>query len=378
VENPRSTLASRRPRVFFRRPGVTGTDRRSRAAERLARRVVRPSDARASPRAMRSSSRRRTGTRERGGGVSSGRACVSPWTPSTPPPPLRRRPSRDDRGPVRAAFLSSASSLGVRASYPPSESADPRTEDEDLSTPAGEGGASSEVDDFDAAERLVQREWEAYWADLRRRTAPSARVLDRARLLTVGEWGRGYNRRDAPLASEQEGASPSPRDAREDDREGQASSREAFLFAPRRWSPEHADPSSPEGYFFAPIDDAFAPSPPRTPSPHPQITRGRTGPRDGGGLSPRAIRSLPRASFALHGSSGCASECAVCLRDFAPGEANLTRVPRCAHLFHAECLAPWLMRSSACPRCRGEVVCAPIARERDVGEGVIRVWRELG
>ena len=191
---------------------------------------------------------------------------------------------------------------------------------------------------------------------------PRARP-DRARLLTVGEWGRGYNRRDAPLASEQEGASPSPRDAREDDREGQASSREAFLFAPRRWSPEHADPSSPEGYFFAPIDDAFAPSPPRTPSPHPQITRGRTGPRDGGGLSPRAIRSLPRASFALHGSSGCASECAVCLRDFAPGEANLTRVPRCAHLFHAECLAPWLMRSSACPRCRGKS-CARQSRAR--------------
>lgn len=48
--------------------------------------------------------------------------------------------------------------------------------------------------------------------------------------------------------------------------------------------------------------------------------------------------------------------CSVCLEDFACGDrANKLR---CSHVFHAQCLVPWLLMKNTCPVCRRFVDCA--------------------
>ena len=43
-------------------------------------------------------------------------------------------------------------------------------------------------------------------------------------------------------------------------------------------------------------------------------------------------------------------ECAICLLNYSVGE--MVRQLPCQHLFHAECLSPWLRDHVACPMCR--------------------------
>jgi hypothetical protein len=57
-------------------------------------------------------------------------------------------------------------------------------------------------------------------------------------------------------------------------------------------------------------------------------------------LSPRAANN-PR-------------DCSVCKEDVEEG-AVIIRLPRCAHVFHADCLKKWLMYQNWCPVCRTEV-----------------------
>lgn len=42
--------------------------------------------------------------------------------------------------------------------------------------------------------------------------------------------------------------------------------------------------------------------------------------------------------------------CVVCISEFRAGE-NIKITP-CKHVFHEECLAPWLKMSNLCPHCR--------------------------
>ncbi|VAI68598.1 RING-H2 finger protein ATL39-like [Triticum urartu] len=44
-------------------------------------------------------------------------------------------------------------------------------------------------------------------------------------------------------------------------------------------------------------------------------------------------------------------DCAVCLGQVEAGE-KLRRLPKCAHLFHADCVHAWLRAHSTCPMCR--------------------------
>ncbi|KAL1988033.1 hypothetical protein VTN96DRAFT_1557 [Rasamsonia emersonii] len=48
--------------------------------------------------------------------------------------------------------------------------------------------------------------------------------------------------------------------------------------------------------------------------------------------------------------------CAICLEDFAPGSSLIRELP-CTHIFHPECIDPFLMReSSLCPVCKKSVL----------------------
>lgn len=50
----------------------------------------------------------------------------------------------------------------------------------------------------------------------------------------------------------------------------------------------------------------------------------------------------------------CCSTCPICLHHFKPGETlSMGRV--CGHVFHQDCLAMWLPKSSSCPYCRQDL-----------------------
>ncbi|TVU28355.1 hypothetical protein EJB05_19871, partial [Eragrostis curvula] len=74
----------------------------------------------------------------------------------------------------------------------------------------------------------------------------------------------------------------------------------------------------------------------------------------GAGLSPEEVGELPCTEF-KEGAAAAGGECAVCLEAFRAGD-RCTVVPRCGHVFHAECVGSWLRKSRRCPVCRADVV----------------------
>jgi hypothetical protein len=44
--------------------------------------------------------------------------------------------------------------------------------------------------------------------------------------------------------------------------------------------------------------------------------------------------------------------CGICLCDIVSNEEVLTLQPKCSHIYHPDCIIPWLKRSVHCPSCR--------------------------
>jgi len=57
------------------------------------------------------------------------------------------------------------------------------------------------------------------------------------------------------------------------------------------------------------------------------------------------------------GDSDVDMECSICLDVFEPGDKlSWSRTLRCEHVFHEECLKPWLMTNDECPYCRTKII----------------------
>jgi cbb3-type cytochrome oxidase subunit 3 len=61
----------------------------------------------------------------------------------------------------------------------------------------------------------------------------------------------------------------------------------------------------------------------------------------------------PSVKHNLAGGGEETATCSVCLGAFELGE-TVRLLPACLHLYHAECIEPWLEAHSTCPICRSD------------------------
>ncbi|KAL9645514.1 hypothetical protein ABK040_000579 [Willaertia magna] len=59
----------------------------------------------------------------------------------------------------------------------------------------------------------------------------------------------------------------------------------------------------------------------------------------------------------------CDHSCSVCICDFEESE-NLIRLP-CGHLFHKDCIMPWIKDHNSCPTCRFELPTDDTIKEKE-------------
>ncbi|KAJ8985355.1 hypothetical protein NQ317_008386 [Molorchus minor] len=64
--------------------------------------------------------------------------------------------------------------------------------------------------------------------------------------------------------------------------------------------------------------------------------------------SKSAVEALPNENISKEGL-----QCPVCLKDHTKGEVA-KKMP-CNHLYHGECIMPWLSKTNSCPLCRYEL-----------------------
>ncbi|KAJ4772037.1 RING-H2 finger protein ATL72 [Rhynchospora pubera] len=72
------------------------------------------------------------------------------------------------------------------------------------------------------------------------------------------------------------------------------------------------------------------------------------------GLKKRSLRKIPVEVYGP-GTSVPATECPICLGDFADGE-KVRVLPKCHHGFHVRCIDTWLAAHPSCPTCRSSIV----------------------
>ncbi|PPD92154.1 hypothetical protein GOBAR_DD10922 [Gossypium barbadense] len=80
--------------------------------------------------------------------------------------------------------------------------------------------------------------------------------------------------------------------------------------------------------------------------------------------SKSAIEALPSVNITKNNSNSEFNQCAVCMDDFEEG-TEAKQMP-CKHLYHKDCLLPWLELHNSCPVCRHELPTGDPDYERRV------------
>uniref|UniRef100_A0A7S0SRR0 RING-type domain-containing protein n=1 Tax=Mantoniella antarctica TaxID=81844 RepID=A0A7S0SRR0_9CHLO len=79
------------------------------------------------------------------------------------------------------------------------------------------------------------------------------------------------------------------------------------------------------------------------------------------GLPQAVVDALPRSAYLGAASGEQEEQCAVCRMEFqVMASEHVLCLPACAHVYHPDCLAPWLADNKCCPICKTEIA-APAA-----------------
>lgn len=81
---------------------------------------------------------------------------------------------------------------------------------------------------------------------------------------------------------------------------------------------------------------------------------------DRAGLKKRELKKFPVAEYGSGEVKIAATECAICLGEFADGE-RVRVLPPCNHSFHMSCIDTWLVSHSSCPNCRHSLIEVHVA-----------------
>lgn len=80
------------------------------------------------------------------------------------------------------------------------------------------------------------------------------------------------------------------------------------------------------------------------------------------GLDKELVEAFPTAVYgdvkARMAAKSGPLECAVCLSEFADSD-ELRVLPACCHVFHPDCIDPWLAGAITCPLCRADLTGTP-------------------
>jgi hypothetical protein len=68
-------------------------------------------------------------------------------------------------------------------------------------------------------------------------------------------------------------------------------------------------------------------------------------------VSERRLLEIPKETITLEQEN---SQCSICFDEFKVGESTVRKLP-CNHLFHENCIFPWLRLNGTCPVCRARL-----------------------
>lgn len=66
------------------------------------------------------------------------------------------------------------------------------------------------------------------------------------------------------------------------------------------------------------------------------------------------LQEIPMATITTE-HIGLQTKCAVCFLYFTLNEVNVRKLP-CDHMYHENCIFPWLKENPSCPICRSQLV----------------------
>ncbi|CAL9037423.1 unnamed protein product [Musa banksii] len=81
------------------------------------------------------------------------------------------------------------------------------------------------------------------------------------------------------------------------------------------------------------------------------------------GLDEATLMSYPKILYSqakLEERSTTATCCSICLADYKDTDV-LRLLPECGHLFHLDCVDPWLRSRPTCPVCRSSPIPSPLS-----------------
>ncbi|KAK9170263.1 hypothetical protein Syun_002403 [Stephania yunnanensis] len=115
-------------------------------------------------------------------------------------------------------------------------------------------------------------------------------------------------------------------------------------------------------YFCNRILTQRAPQPQRNDLPLPPAPpQQRTDTQEG--IGEDVLLSYPKLLYSqakFHKKDTTTSCCSICLADYK-GTDTLRLLPDCGHLFHVDCVDPWLRLHPTCPICRNSPIPTPLS-----------------